>query len=142
METEQQNAEMTAGAEKYRGVKVDEQECREIVGRMRNYMEKTRIYTNPDMKMSDLSGYLHLSVSKLSQVFSLYLHENYYEFVNRYRLEEFKRLVSEGEAGKYTIIALSEKCGFKKSNFFSTFRKVEGMTPAEYMKKHNIIMPK
>ncbi len=142
VETEQQNAEMTAGAEKYRGVKVDEQECREIVGRMRNYMEKTRIYTNPDMKMSDLSGYLHLSVSKLSQVFSLYLHENYYEFVNRYRLEEFKRLVSEGEAGKYTIIALSEKCGFKKSNFFSTFRKVEGMTPAEYMKKHNIIMQK
>jgi AraC-like DNA-binding protein len=68
-------------------------------------------------------------------VFNLYLKENYYDFINHYRLEEFKRLVDAGAHRRMTLTALSEQCGFKKSSFFSTFRKVEGMTPAEFMKK-------
>ena len=102
------------------------------------YIEKNKVYTNADLKMKDLADVLRLSPSKLSQVFNLYLNENYYEFINRYRLDEFKRLIEAGEYHRYTITALSEQCGFKKSNFFSTFRKVEGMTPAEYLKKHGV----
>lgn len=128
----------TTSTQKYARVKVDEKEFAAIVERMRAYIEKNRSYTNPDLKMSDLAEVLGLSSSKLSQVFSLYVKENYYEFINRYRLEEFKRLIADGEYKKYTLTALSEKCGFKKSSFFSTFRRVEGMTPTEYLKKQNI----
>lgn len=131
-----------AEAEKYKGIKMDQQECKEIVRQMKKYLEQTKCYTDQDMKMRDLAEYLHISASRLSMVFNLYLHENYYEFINRYRLAEFKRLIAGNDTGRYTIIALSEKCGFKKSNFFSTFRKIEGMTPTEYLKKHNIVMQK
>ena len=124
--------------QKYARVKVDEKEFADIVERMKAYIEEKRCYTNPDLKMSDLAEVLGLSSSKLSQVFSLYVKENYYEFINRYRLEEFKRLIAEGKYKKYTLTALSEKCGFKKSSFFSTFRRVEGMTPTEYLKAQNI----
>lgn len=120
---------------KYARVKVDEQEFADIVARMKEYIEKSRCFIKADLKMSDLAEVLGLSSSKLSQVFSLYVKENYYEFINQYRLEEFKRLIAEGEYKRYTLTALSEKCGFKKSSFFSTFRRVEGMTPTEYMKK-------
>lgn len=123
---------------KYQRVKLDERECAEIVARMKKYIETEKVYTNPELKMSDLAETLHLSSSKLSQIFSLYLKENYYEFINRYRLDEFKLLLDQGAYKKYTITALSERCGFKKSSFYSTFRKVEGMTPAEYLKKRNI----
>lgn len=133
---EAQNVDQTEiRNEKYQKVKVDEAEFGEIVDRMRSYIEQNKVYTNVDLKMKDLADVLHLSPSKLSQVFNLYLKENYYDFINRYRLEEFKRLIDAGEHRRVTITALSEQCGFKKSNFFSTFRKVEGMTPAEYLKK-------
>ena len=125
---------------KYERVKIDEQECAAIVSRMREYLERERVYTNQDLKMKDLADVLHLSAPKLSQVFNLYLKENYYEFINRYRLQEFKRLIEAGENKRYTITALSEQCGFKKSNFFSTFRKVEGMTPTEYLKQKGVKM--
>lgn len=125
-------------AGKYSRVRIDEAECAEIVGRMKAYIEEKRPYINPDLKMSDIAEVLHLSSSRLSQVFSLYLGENYYEFINGYRLREFKRLIAEGAYNKYTLTALSEQCGFKKSSFFSTFRRVEGMTPTEYLKKQNI----
>ncbi len=131
--------EQTAGdGQKYQKVKIDEAECANIVKRMRQYIEKDKVYTNADLKMKDLAEVLHLSPSKLSQVFNLYLNENYYEFINRYRLNEFKQLIEAGEYKRYTITALSEKCGFKKSNFFSTFRKVEGITPTEYLKKKGV----
>ncbi len=124
--------------EKYQKVKVDEDECAEIVQRMKEYIERNKVYTNVDLKMKDLADVLHLSAPKLSQVFNLYLKENYYDFINRYRLNEFKRLIDEGAYKRFTITSLSEQCGFKKSNFFSTFRKVEGMTPNEYMKKKGV----
>lgn len=127
-----------SATQKYARVKVDEKEFADIVERMKAYIEEKRCFANPDLKMSDLAEVLGLSSSKLSQVFSLYVKENYYEFINRYRLEEFKRLIAEGEYKKYTLTALSEKCGFKKSSFFSTFRRVEGMTPTEYLKAQNI----
>lgn len=120
---------------KYDRVKINEQECADIVKRMKSYIEKEKVYKNPDLKMSDIADHLHLSPSKLSQVFSLYIKENYYDFINRYRLEAFKQLVKQGETERYTLLALSAQCGFKKSSFFSTFRKVEGMTPTEYLKK-------
>lgn len=137
MEEELQKEELH-GEPRYERVKIDERECEEIVSRVKYYIERERVYTNADLRMKDLADVLHLSAPKLSQVFNLYLKENYYEFINRYRLEEFKRLIAEGEYKRYTITALSEQCGFKKSNFFSTFRKIEGMTPAEYLKKKGV----
>ena len=124
--------------DKYQKVKLDEAECADIVKRMKEYIERERVYTNQDLKMKDLADVLHLSAPKLSQVFNLYLGQNYYDFINGYRLQEFKRLIEVGEYKRYTITTLSEQCGFKKSNFFSTFRKVEGMTPAEYLKKQGV----
>ena len=124
--------------QKYQKVKIDEEECADIVKRMKEYLERERVYTNADLKMKDLADVLHLSAPKLSQVFNIYLGENYYDFINCYRLDEFKRLIEAGEYKRFTITALSEQCGFKKSNFFSTFRKVEGLTPAEYLKKRGI----
>ena len=133
-------ADLSLTSEKYQKVKVDEEECADIVKRMKEYLERERVYTNADLKMKDLADVLHLSAPKLSQVFNLYMGQNYYDFINGYRLEEFKRLVEDGETRRYTITALSEQCGFKKSNFFSTFRKVEGMTPVEYLKKKGVKM--
>lgn len=130
--------EMEDISPKYQKVKLDEEECADIVSRMKAYIEREKVYVNADLKMKDLADVLHLSAPKLSQVFNLYLNENYYDFINRYRLDEFKRLIDLGEYRRYTIIALSEQCGFKKSNFFSTFRKVEGITPSEYLKKHGV----
>ena len=123
---------------KYQQLKVSDEECADIVSRMRSYLETERAFTNPELKRADLAQVLHVSAAKLSYVFSMYLKENYYEYINRYRLNAFKQLIDEGAYKRFTLTALSEQCGFKKSSFFSTFRRVEGMTPTEYLKRQNI----
>lgn len=138
LERERRRGMLPVELSKYERVKLNETECAGIVERMKVYVETSKVYADPNLKMSDVADYLHLSPSRLSQVFNLYLKENYYDFINRYRLEEFKRLIAAGEYRRYTLTALSEKCGFRKSSFFSTFRKVEGMTPTEYLKTINV----
>lgn len=139
IEQAREQAEQAQERQKYERVRVNEEECEEIVRRMRRYVESQKPYQNPDLKMSDLAEVLQLSPSKLSQVFNLYLNENYYEFINNYRLAEFKRRIEAGDANRFTLLALSEQCGFKKSSFFATFRRIEGMTPTEYLKKNHKI---
>ena len=60
---------------------------------------------------------------------------NFYDYINRYRLEDFKRKYRSANYSNLSTSALYEMCGFKKSSFFSTFKKMEGMTPSEYLKK-------
>ena len=101
-----------------------------------NIVEINKLLDNPDSKMSDIASALGVSPSTMSQMFTLYVKEPYYDYINQYRLDMFKQLIAEGKHKQYTITALFEQCGFKKTSFFSTFRKVEGMTPTEYIEKH------
>lgn len=56
---------------------------------------------------------------------------NYYEFINRYRIEEAKRMLAESKGASITDIYLA--VGFNsKSVFYTFFKKLEGMTPTAY----------
>ncbi|MBP1540966.1 MAG: helix-turn-helix domain-containing protein [Prevotella sp.] len=135
MEQAHEMTEQDQERQKYERVRMNEAECEKILCHIHKYMETQKPYQNPELKMADVAEVLQVSPSKLSQVFNLYLNESYYEFINNYRLEEFKRRVDAGDNERFTLLALSEQCGFKKSSFFATFRRVEGMTPTEYLKK-------
>ena len=123
--------------DKYEKVKVADKELETLYARMNKYVAEKRPYLDKELKMSDIASVLCVSPSQLSQVFSMYVKESYYDYINRYRLEEFKRLVAEGNHKHYTVAALSEQCGFKRTSFFSTFRKMEGMTPTEWIQKYH-----
>lgn len=138
MREELENTEPANESYKYQQMRMSKTECEDISMRMKDYLEKEHAYRNPELKRGDIAKVLHVSVAKLSYVFSQHLNVNYYDFINYYRLEEFKKLIAEGEYQTYTIQALSERCGFRKSSFFSTFRKVEGMTPAEYLRQQKV----
>lgn len=63
--------------------------------------------------------------------------KTFYDYVNEYRVEEFKRLVNETDISRYTLTALSEKCGFSsRASFFRHFKASTGITPSEYIKNN------
>ena len=120
--------------EKY--VSLTQEECEQLLERVRNCMKIQRLYINPDLKIGQLSEKSGISVYLLSYLFNHYLNSSYYDFVNSFRIEEFNRLLENGEHLQYTLQALIEKCGFSsRTSFFRYFKKVNGISPGEYIRK-------
>lgn len=117
--------------------KLSEAEAQAVITALKRYMDEQEPYLNVDLKQSDVAAAVGYPTYLLSAVFTHHLKMGYYDFVNSYRVERFKRSVAEGLHKKYTLVTLAEKCGFKsKASFFRAFKKFTGSTPSEYIQQH------
>ena len=121
--------------EKYKTNKVNLEECKRLTEKLEIIMQSNKPYTNPDLKIADLASLIGTSAHTMSYLFNQYLNRNYYDYINDYRITEFKSLVEQDEYSKYTLSALAELCGFSsRASFFRYFKKVTGITPNEYIR--------
>lgn len=99
-------------------------------------MKNDRPYTNPELKIADLAKLIDVPAHSLSFLFNQYLEKSYYDYVNEYRVKEFKVLIDAGGNTRYTLTAMSEMCGFSsRASFFRHFKRLTGITPNEYIKQ-------
>ena len=99
-------------------------------------MEKKRPYLNPELTLTDLAKQVDISRNQLSQVINTAAGNNFYDFVNKYRVDEVKRLIMDESKKHYKIMALASDAGFNsKSAFNNIFKKITGLTPSEYRER-------
>ncbi len=55
----------------------------------------TKPYLDPELSLSSLSKRMGMTRNQLSQLINAGLGENFYDFVNKYRVEEVKRLMAD-----------------------------------------------
>lgn len=121
-------------SDKYKYCRMSEEDCRLLSEQLDLLMNEEKLYMNPKLKIADLAEHLHIPSYKLSYLFSQHLNHTFYDYVNDFRIIEFKRLIEKGEHKSYSLNALMEKCGFvSRSSFFRYFKKHIGMTPNEYI---------
>lgn len=96
-------------------------------------MTEEAIYQKNDLSVNDLAIKLNVHPNYLSQIINGKEGKNFYDFVNTYRIEAFKRLVADPKNQHLTLLALAYDCGFNsKSSFNRHFKKATGQTPSEY----------
>ncbi|MCR5313594.1 MAG: helix-turn-helix domain-containing protein [Bacteroidaceae bacterium] len=122
--------------EEARQQRTSTKEYRELQHKVKQYMELEHPYRNPNFRLSDLAKATDSNPTMISLMLNQNLDTNFYDFVAKYRLDEFKRRVNEDRYKGLTITAISEMCGFKRSTFFAAFKKFEGCTPNDWMKKN------
>lgn len=129
-------AQASEAAEKYKTTRISDEECRRILSRLDKLMKNDRPYTNPELKIADLAKLIDVPAHSLSFLFNQYLEKSYYDYVNEYRVKEFKVLIDAGGNTRYTLTAMSEMCGFSsRASFFRHFKRLTGITPNEYIKQ-------
>ncbi len=97
-------------------------------------MENKRPFLDPDLTLNDLAKMLQSNVHTLSKVINESNSMNFYDFINSYRIGEFKKRIETGQHKTKTIIAIANETGFKsKTTFNRTFKKINGVTPREYL---------
>ena len=100
---------------------------------LEEWMEKEKPYLNPDFKLVDLQNVLPMNRTYLSQFIHAEYGCSFYLFVNRYRVEEAKRLMNENPGMKMADVSAS--CGFSSPSVFSrTYTAIAGQLPKDWVK--------
>lgn len=132
-----ESVQETVSDEKYKSIKVSVEECQRLSKILEDKILNEKLYIRSDLKLADLAKAVGTSTHTLSYLFNQYLECSYYDYINDYRIAEFKRLVNTNEYERYTLSALAELCGFSsRASFFRYFKKAMGITPNEYI--HNV----
>ena len=116
---------------KYADKKIEDMEAKRIFEELEQIMKIKRLYKDPNLKLPDLAKQINTQPHILSQFINDNLNKSFSLFINEYRIHEAKILLSN--RNKYTIESIGYECGFNsKSTFYSTFKKLTGMTPTQY----------
>lgn len=95
------------------------------------WLDKEKPYLNPDFQLTDLRQVLPLNRTYLSQLINTEYGCTFYQFVNRRRIDEAKRMKIEHP--DWTIQEICQRCGFSSPRvFYRTFARETGMTPKEW----------
>ncbi len=97
-------------------------------------MEKKQPYLDPEITISKLSEMLNVKTEFLSEVLNSQLNQNFFDFINKYRLGEFKNQCISKANSHLSIMGIAYNCGFNsKASFYRAFRKFEGISPSAYI---------
>lgn len=119
--------------EKYQKSGLTEEASGELHQELQRLMADGALYKNSELSINDLASKLGIHPNRLSQVINQKEQKNFYDFVNMYRVEEFKRLITLQKNRQFTLLSLAYDCGFSsKTSFNRRFKKATGLTPSEY----------
>ena len=113
---------------------IDDDELNEIMVNLRRQMEEKELFLDKKLTLKKLSGIANTTPHKLSYALNAGFNQTFYQFVNEYRVERAKLLLDGPKKNEYTILAIAYESGFNsKSTFNTSFKKVTGITPSQYI---------
>jgi AraC-like DNA-binding protein len=108
--------------------------ARQYHGKLIALMNTKKPYLEPKLSLGNLADELGITANHLSQIINQYEDKNFFDFVNTYRVEEFKQRVADPVNSNYSILAIALDSGFNsKSSFNQVFKKITGKTPSQYV---------
>lgn len=104
-----------------------------VRAQVEEYMVSNKPYTNPKLSLNELAGKLKLPPHTLSRVINDGFEKNFFDFINSYRIDEFKKRVDNPKFKNYTLLSIAYEVGFNsKTAFNRSFKKITGQTPRDY----------
>jgi len=117
-----------------------QEEYRESITADNHYFQKLEIlcqeqhiYTDSTLNREKVAEKLDISAGYLSQIVNTITEDNFANYINNYRVEAVKEMISNSEYENYNLLAMGLESGFtSKTTFYKAFKKVTGQTPNEY----------
>lgn len=122
-------------AVKYRKSSLSSEDLADIVNRLRTHMLKENAFLDSELTLQQFSRDTGIPSHHITQALNQGEGLNFYEFVNRFRVEYACKLINRLNEEKRTFIEIAFLSGFNsKSTFNTLFRDYCGMTPSRYKK--------
>lgn len=125
----------TESSGKYQKSSLKEDEARETLNRLLDHMKTEKPYLNDQLTLPQVAADLGISINHLSQIINEYCKQNFFDFVNFYRIEEVNKKLINPQYDAFSLLAIAFECGFgSKSSFNRIFKNATGKTPTQYKK--------
>jgi AraC-like DNA-binding protein len=110
---------------KYQKTSPGDEAIQEIYEKLTYKMEQEKLYKDPELNLNHVAKLLDVHPNILSQTINTMEQKNFYDYVNRQRIEEFKRIAGLPENQKFTILSLAFESGFNsKTSFNRNFKSI------------------
>lgn len=105
----------------------------EAVAALQRLMEENRLYLNPALNLKMVSDHSGIPQKTISAVLNQKMRVSFNEYVNGYRVSEFKKRIHGPGTEQFTIAGIAMECGFNsQATFQRTFKQLTGMSPAAF----------
>lgn len=96
-------------------------------------MEKEKPYLDSEITLPKLGKMLLLNTYQTSYLINASFGENFYTFINRYRIEECKKMLASNQYQHLSILSIAFEAGFNSKTAFNTsFKKSTGLSPKAF----------
>lgn len=99
-------------------------------------MENEKLFLDPELNLNKVVDHLKIPQKTISAVLNQRIHKSFNEFVNDYRLMEFKKRIANKAFKHMTLSGIALECGFNsQATFQRAFKQSMGISPTEYLSK-------
>ena len=114
----------------------------EIAERIQTMIASEQPHLNPRLTLERFAETLDIPARQVSQAINRCFEQNFHEFINRHRIDEAKRLLSNIEFADLSIIDVAARSGFNsKATFNRIFKNHINVTPTTYRQQHSAQPP-
>ena len=108
----------------------------QIKTRLLELLENKEVFTNPDLRITDVSALLNTNRTYVSRIINEELKTNFSELINRQRVNYTKKMLIDCSADSYSLNQIAEMAGFSSSSsFYRIFKEKEGISPGDFRKE-------
>jgi AraC-like DNA-binding protein len=114
---------------------LNDEELVALTSKLHALMKEKQLYLDNDINLASLSEAMDITPHQLSYIINNGFHQNFFQFVNTYRIDKAKSLLLDKSLRKMTILGIAYESGFNsKTAFNTTFKKFTNQTPSEFKK--------
>lgn len=115
----------------------------EIDTKIRLLIDHEKVYLENDLSLPKLAKKISASCNETSFAINELYQDNFYNFINKYRIEEAKTLLLSDRYSQLNILGIAYESGFNsKTTFNTTFKKYVGLSPTEFVKSNISLIKK
>ncbi len=120
---------------KYEKTGLSEDFSLELKDRLLSVMEDEKPYLDSEVNLNKIAQLLDISRHHASQIINEHFQVHFFDFINGYRINEAKQMISSKRSVQLSVIDIAFETGFNnRISFYKAFKKVTGISPTEYIK--------
>ncbi len=117
---------------------LSENKRKQYLEKVEKYVIDNKAYLSPTISLSELAEMVEIPPRSLSEVLNQSLNQSFFDFINKYRIDEAEKLLLSTDDDSITVSEVIWDVGFNsKSAFYNAFKKHKGYSPARLKQIRN-----